>query len=122
MAQSIERQMAALLDEYEKLADDVVEKSSKKAARDAAQKLRNVSPKRPGGGEYASSWSFRKYGKGYVTYNKKHYQLTHLLENGHVIRNKYGEYGRAPAHVHIAPVEAEYIQEYIANVRRELSK
>ena len=122
MAQSIEKELGAILDKYKEVPKNVAEKCSRQAARKTAQKLKNVSPKQPGGGEYAASWSTRKYGKGYVVYNKEHYQLTHLLENGHVIRNKKGDYGRAPAHVHIAPVADEYEREYIQNVERELSK
>lgn len=122
MAESIEAQLGKILDEYEKLADDVVERSSRKAAKDTVQDLKNSSPKRPGGGEYASGWSSKKQGKGMVVYNRKAPGLTHLLEKGHVVRNKYGTFGRAPAHVHIAPAADEGASEFEENVRRELSK
>ena len=122
MAQTIEKQLGAILDKYSELSRETVLKCSRQAARGTAQKLRNTSPKRAKGGEYAASWSTRKYGKGYVVYNKEHYQLTHLLEYGHDIVNKFGEYGRAPAHVHIKPVADEYERQFIENVERELSK
>ena len=120
MAEGIEIQIGQILDEYERLADSVVEKASRKTARDAVQKLKNTSPKRSG--EYASGWTSRKQGKGMVVYNRKAPGLTHLLENGHVVRNKYGTFGRAPAHKHIAPVADEASSEFEENVRRELSK
>lgn len=122
MAQSVEEQMAAILDEYKEIPKEVAEKCSRKAARDAAQKLKNVSPKRPGGGEYAAGWSTKKYGKGYVVYNRRMPGLAHLLEHGHDVYNAKGRVGRAPAYVHIAPVEAEFAREYIENVERELKR
>lgn len=120
MAEGIAKEIGTILDEYEKLASDTVEKASRKTARDAVQKLKSSSPKKTG--EYASGWSARKQGHGYVVYNRKHPGLTHLLEKGHLIKNKKGTYGRAPARVHIAPVEQEAIKEYEENIRRELSK
>lgn len=120
MADSITAQLDKILNEYEKLADNVVEKSARKTARDAVSKLKGSSPKRTG--DYASGWSAKKQGKGMVVYNRKAPGLTHLLEKSHVIRNKKGTYGRAPAHVHIAPVADEGSSEFEENVRRELSK
>lgn len=128
MAESIEAQLGAIFDEYEQLANDTVEQSARKAARDAVQKLKNTSPKKTG--SYAAGWSSKKTGSikgigsvgGYVVHNRTDYQLTHLLENGHVIRNKYGTYGRAPAHKHIAPVAEQGASEFEENVRRNLSK
>lgn len=119
MSQAIERQLGAILDEYKEVPKQVVEKCSRKAARSAAQKLRSTSPSLSG--EYASNWSTRKYGKGYVVYNKKP-GLTHLLERGHDVYNAYGRVGRAPTYVHIAPVAEEYKREYVESVERELKK
>lgn len=122
MAQTVEAALMRILDEYIELTDDAVEKSAKKTARDTVQTLRNTSPRRAGGGGYASGWTTKKKGLGTVVYNKTDYQLTHLLEKGHVIRNKYGTYGRAPAQVHIAPAEEKGSREFEENIRRELSK
>ena len=122
MYQSVEEQVMAILDEYKEIPAEVAERNARKTGRDTVQQLKNVSPKRPGGGEYASGWATKKQGKGVVVYNRKAPGLTHLLEKGHVIKNKYGTYGRAPAHVHIAPVEERSNREYVENVRRELSR
>lgn len=68
-----------------------------------ANKLKSNSPKRTG--KYAKSWKVKQVsGRGYVhntIYNTR-YQLTHLLEKGHVKRNG----GFVPPKVHIAPVES----------------
>lgn len=41
---------------------------------------------------------------GYSVYNKKNYQLTHLLEKGHQLRRGGRTYGNVKAFEHIAPV------------------
>ncbi len=60
-------------------------------------------------GKYTKDWTADQRGsrasavsglKGYSVYNKKHYQLTHLLEHGHQSRNG----GRVKEFTHIAQV------------------
>lgn len=116
---SVSVQMANLLDEYSEEVQKVVEEAGKEAAKECAAQLRSTSPKRKG--DYAASWRYKKNGKSYVVYNAKHYQLTHLLENGHIIRNKYGTYGRAPAIKHIKPVEQSGISDFEMRISRGLS-
>ena len=72
------------------------------ACKDGRSYLRANSPKRTG--DYAKGWSYKvdedvpgSY-TGHV-YNKSHYQLTHLLEKGHVKRNG----GRVAGISHIEP-------------------
>lgn len=96
--------------------------AAKTVANEAANKLKNTSPKKTG--KYARAWKV-KTEKGsanidkVVVYNKR-YQLTHLLENGHVVRNKKGTYGRAPAQPHIAPVNEWAADELPREIEREL--
>lgn len=129
MADSVFVQMNEILDEYQELAEETVEKSSRKAAKDTAQRLKNTSPSYTG--DYASGWTYKKGGKynrvrgigavnGYIVHNRDNYQLTHLLEKGHVIKNKKGTYGRAPAHPHIAPAAEIGASEFEENIRRGL--
>ena len=117
---SLEIELGTILDEYEHVASEVVEKAARTSARSAVNKLKNTSPRKTG--EYASGWASKKQGHGYVVYNRKAPGLTHLLEKGHVTRNKYGTYGRTPAHVHIAPVEAEAVEEFEQNIRKGLNR
>lgn len=120
---SVSAQLDKILEQYGRKADEAVEKSAKRAGRDTAKDLKNTSPKRTGA--YASSWTTkvtRSSGRliGVTVYNKDHYQLTHLLENGHVIVNKKGEYGRTKPIKHIEPAEQEGIQNFEQLVRAEL--
>ena len=119
-SKSLEVELGNILEEYSKLASETVEKAARTSARDAVQKLKSTSPRKTG--DYASGWASKKQGHGYVVYNRKAPGLTHLLEKGHVTRNKYGTYGRTPAHVHIAPVEAEAVEEFEQNVRKGLNR
>ena len=101
---SVSIQMEQILDEFDDKVNDVLEKSADRVSKEAVEKLHNTSPKKSG--EYAAGWTVKKESpKAVIVHNSGHYQLTHLLENGHVIRNKKGTYGRAPAHKHIKPVE-----------------
>jgi len=102
--QSVSIQMREILDEFNDKVNDVLEESADKVAEESVSKLHNTSPQKSGA--YASGWTVKKESaKEVIVHNSDHYQLTHLLENGHVIRNKKGTYGRAPAHKHIKPVE-----------------
>lgn len=117
---SLEKQMSHILDEEERRVREIAEKNIKEISKEAVQKLRNTSPK--ASEDYAAGWARKKDGKlGMIVHNSKHYQLTHLLENGHVIRNQYGQYDRAPAIVHIKPVEEECNEKLVENIERDIS-
>lgn len=98
-------------------------KAEATVAKEAASKLKNTSPKKTG--KYARGWTVKK-DKGtagietYIVHNKTNYQLTHLLERGHVIRNKKGTYGRTSPQIHIAPVEEWAVDEVVKEIEREL--
>lgn len=119
---SVEAQMKELLDTFGHHVQEVVEDAAKESAKECVQKLKATSPKRPGGGSYARSWTSKKLAKGWVVYNKE-YQLTHLLENGHVSANQYGEYGvRFNGIKHIAPVEEEGIEGFELRINRGINE
>ena len=107
---SVEIQMEDILDEVKKSCKGVLETQSLAVAKETVTKIRNASPRLTG--SYARGWRVSKRGGGLVVHNATDYQLTHLLENGHVIRNKYGEYGRVPAYKHIGPAEQRGIVKF----------
>jgi hypothetical protein len=92
--------------------------SIKEAAREATRTLKKGGPYKNRTGKYARDWTTGQREKnksvievqGYTVYNKKNYQLTHLLEHGHQSRNG----GRVKEFAHIAPVN-EQIGEMIAS-------
>lgn len=116
---SISIQMKQILDEYTDEVNDVLHEAAKTTADEAEDRLHNTSPRKTG--DYAAGWEVKQEGKyDYIVHNSTNYQLTHLLENGHVIRNKKGTYGRAPAHKHIKPVETWANREFQRKIEEGL--
>lgn len=121
MKLNVGEQLAEILEDYSEEVKKTKDKVFKDVAKESAAKLRSTSPRRPNHGEYASSWRMKTNPDGsVVVYNKDHYRLTHLLENGHVIRNKKGTYGRTNGIKHIAPVEEWANNEVVERITREL--
>lgn len=125
MSKSFSADVSELLKNYVGDATEIVEKSAKEAADICTNQLRNTSPSGKGRkGHYASGWAVKEESSGrvasFTVYNKKKPQLTHLLENGHVIRNKKGTYGRARAIKHIEPAEEAAAQKFELRVRARL--
>ena len=112
-------QMEKILDDYKKDVADATEAAINRTARDTVQKLKNTSP-RGYTGEYAAGWTVKKDGRLTQTVHNKKYQLTHLLNNGHVVRNKYGTYGRVEGDNHITDAANEAETELVQEIERRL--
>lgn len=110
MADTIEIQMKQVLESASKEVRRAAAEAGDKTAKEAVQKLKNTSPKgSPHKRRYAEGWAMKREksnsGVPVVTvYNRTNGQLTHLLENGHVVANAKGTYGRTNGIKHIAPV------------------
>lgn len=119
---TIQNQMADILDDCSQDIRRAAANSQDKIAKEAVRKLKNTSPRKSG--NYAKGWTIKrersKTGVPTVTIHNKVYQLTHLLENGHIIRNAKGEYGRFNGIKHIAPVEEWASSELPLEIEREL--
>ena len=101
---SVEIQMKELLNEIDEDIRNSVKRNIDAVSKEAVQKLKNTSPQKTG--SYSRGWSKKRQGEmDTVVYNRTDASLTHLLENGHIIKNKKGTYGRTRAIKHIAPVE-----------------
>lgn len=125
MARSITADVTEILKDYVGDVDEIVEASAKEAAEICSNQLRNTSPSGPGiKGHYSTGWAVKPERRGtlasFIVYNKKKPQLTHLLENGHVIRNAKGEYGRTRPIKHIEPAEEAAAQKFELRVRARL--
>lgn len=92
----------------------IIEDNCIELAHNLKQSSLQAFPK--GSGEYANNWTYKmseKDGKPMgVVYNKDTYMLSHLLEFGHTIANKYGSYGRWKGREHIRPVYEKQKKEY----------
>lgn len=116
---SVEIQMADILDTVSKEVKGVLKTDSMQVAKETVQKLKNTSPVK--NGSYARGWKVSKQqGSDLVVHNATDYQLTHLLENGHVIRNKKGTYGRTHPIKHIQPAEEWASEELPRKIMEDL--
>lgn len=115
---SVSIQMKQILDEFDEHVNEVLGQAAIETADEAAEKLQNTSPRKTG--EYASGWRVKKLSKGdTIVYNKEGWK-TMLLENGHVIRNKKGTYGRTSGIKHIKPVETWANREFQRKIEKGL--
>jgi hypothetical protein len=131
---SVAEQLKQILDECSTEISQTIERSFTDVAQETVDRLKQVSPKRKGA--YAASWSKTKTkvnargkligGVDVVVYNKKHYQLTHLLERGHVVKNQYGAPSRAgakqntQAQPHIIKTEEWATEQLVSELKRNL--
>lgn len=109
-----------ILNEYSSDIQEGITEAAFKVAEDGKNTLKVTSPKRTG--SYRKGWRVdKRSGRGYVhatIYNATDWQLTHLLEKPHVIKNQYGTWGTSKPIVHIEPVEQECIQAYKKDVEQ----
>lgn len=120
---SIENDLGKILTDYAKEVEELSNDTMRKASRNAVKELKTTSAKRSG--DYAKDWAVKTesgFGKSkvFIVHNRKHYMLTHLLENGHIIRNQYGTYGRVNGDGHIRHAEQNGINEIISTLEAKL--
>ena len=113
------------LEEFEGVTEEAARAGITETAKQAAEELKEAQP--AGSGQYGSweaynnDWAptkttANKKSFGAIVHNKKHYQLAHLLENGHALRNG----GRTRAFPHIAPVAERAEDNLLKNIRKYL--
>ena len=100
MAEAINSQM----EEYATLAATEMKAAVKKTVTSVKKEIQSNAPEDTGA--YKKSWATKTQSQGthsisMVVYSKNRYQLAHLLEKGHALRNG----GRVAARPHIAPAE-----------------
>ena len=127
---SLEVQMKNILQEFNQEVQNATNNAINSTSKESVQKLKNTSPKgSPHRRRYAEGWSVKRTQEGSsrgiqtaIVHNRTNYQLTHLLENGHVIRNGKGEYGRTHPIKHIEPVEEWANDELVNEIERKLNR
>ena len=128
---SVTQQWEAILQEIKMDAVKGTREAMAEASKKGALLLRQTSPvaensKRKG--KYARGWtsSVEEYA-GYSTeayiYNKTDWQLTHLLEKGHTIKNRFGgPYGTYGGVEHILSAENEVFAFLIREIPVRISR
>lgn len=111
-----------ILNDYSHDIQEAITDEAQKIAKEGQSKLKSTSPKNrkntKSKGKYAKGWKVKTTkGRGFVNctiYNATDYQLTHLLENGHLTRNG----SRTKPIKHIEPVHDECCNEFEKNVEK----
>lgn len=108
------------LKEYSDMADDELKKEVRKAANNIKKDIQSNAPV-GATGRYSKSWAVKNVKETsssieLVVHSKDRYQLAHLLEKGHVLRQG----GRVSARPHIAPAEERGIKDLQDNIMRKL--
>lgn len=98
------------LQQYTEEVKEKVELAKDEAGKEAVKTLKQTSPKLTG--SYARGWRLKKTTFGHIVHNATDYQLTHLLEYGHVNRDG----SRTKAYPHIRKVEEKVIDEFTTKV------
>lgn len=115
--QGITNEIAKILTEYSNEIEVGISLAKDSVSKKTAQNLKSTSP-RGATGRYAKGWTVSNINGKKVVHNKTDYQLTHLLEYGHVKVNG----GRTESKPHIRPAEEQAIQEFNEEVRKALGK
>lgn len=117
--ESLEWAVQKYMENYRTEVIEAVTEVVPEVAKEAVQKLKKASPRRPGGGKYAKGWTYQvdkgRLSVGATIYGKSGtYQLAHLLEFGHARRGGGRDVPPSPPGGHIKPVE-EWVNDEIVN-------
>lgn len=118
---NLSQQMKEILENYTDEVVDAIRDVLEDVSEEAADELKSSSPKRTG--KYARSWSsdneMKRTYMSAVVHNKRHYQLTHLLENGHARR---GGGRNVPAVEHIGTVNEHAQEKAVKKIEEAIKK
>lgn len=109
------------INEYSQEVADEIKKATDVVAEEVVRELKSTSPVLTG--SYAKGWAKKnayesKSSKRNTVYNKTDYQLTHLLEKGHVGRDGR----RVKAIEHIRPIEEKAMADFEEKVRGAIGR
>ncbi len=109
------------LKEYEEDIEEVTKDLTTKISKEAKAEVKSLSPSLSG--EYKKSWSvrvFRESKRYYVKiHNRNKYQLTHLLEFGHINRDGTTRAKKIP---HIRNTENKYMDKLVSELEKQIRR
>lgn len=120
--------LAAELSKYAKATTDEVKEATTEAGKYCVRQIEDSIAAQGIGerkGKYRKSWKVKvtldKPTARTVTVYSTQYQLAHLLENGHVIKNQTGKiYGKTRPRPHVAPAEQDAIKYLEKLIKKEV--
>lgn len=119
---SVDEMDQAISEQLQKYAGSITE-DMKDSLRDSAKEIRkDISSNAPvRTGRYKKSWTVKKIAENstsleLVVHSKNRYQLTHLLEHGHALRNG----GRVEGKPHIKPAEESGKKKLVESLKEKI--
>lgn len=115
------KEIAKIYEEYAEATVETVDKVTKEVAKDTSEELKKTAPSgHRTSKKYKDSFKFKKLPsnkakKSQVVYSDQ-YQLTHLLENGHITRNG----GHTQPQPHWKPAEEKAEEKYLKRLKQEI--
>lgn len=112
-------QLERILDSYTADVAEVVNAAVKEQSKETVAELKQTSPKRKG--SYARRWKMKTEKtlfSVFVVISNTHGQLTHLLEDGHALKNG----GRTRAFPHIKTAEEHAKRELEEKIKNKLQR
>lgn len=113
--QNIADEISRILSQYTEEVEEEIEEAKEITAKETVADLKKTSPKNTG--DYRKGWKITTRKGAKIIHNKK-YQLTHLLEHSHALRNG----GRSTPQPHIKPAEEKAIENYIKRVEKAIKR
>jgi hypothetical protein len=112
----IGKEIQKQLQYYAKDVAEKVEVAKEETSKALVDDLKRDSPKRRP--SYSKGWRIKRTKKSLIIHNATDYQLTHLLEHGHALRN--GD--RFQGEVHIRPNEERAVRDYLKKIERAIEQ
>ncbi len=107
---------------YERNVSEKVDAAKEANAKACLQAIKMKSPKGKRHGEYAKGWRIKRTSKKLIIHNATNYQLTHLLEHGHVLKKGGRNVGEAAERPHIRPAEESAVRNFLKDIERAIEQ
>ena len=127
--EDLQKVLSDYLNNYREDIQEDVEELTDSITKQARDELKATSPKSglARKTKYYAGWSVKLQNKGKLKYhkvvwNRTNYQLTHLLEFGHLKRNGTGWVDPSPKGGHIRPVEEKYKVEFVDKLKQKIRR
>lgn len=122
----METELMKILRDYQDLTDDEMKQVITKTANTVKNAIKQEAPRDTE--QYKNSWATNKttskrYKTAVIIYSRDRYQLTHLLENGHELKDRYGnKIGDVKEIPHITPATENAEKELMYQLRKLYEK
>jgi hypothetical protein len=111
--EGVAQEILKQLQYYARNVSEKVDAAKEENAKACLKAIKMNSPKGKRNGAYAKGWRIKRTSKKLVIHNSTDYQLTHLLEHGHVTRDGADRTQEKP---HIRPAEETAVRNFLRDV------